>query len=167
MSGSGTKADQWVEQVLGIALPPPRPDDADETHPDDGFAARWEAARAAWQSAIETVDGQIGALQAVLRKEDNTDLRAIAETGLNAVTGHHKVKLMAAIMDVTRAGDEARPAACAKAQQMALEFSVHISTDARVAACDANPFSVPVAIAATLAPALAGLETILDAGARS
>jgi len=162
MSGQTAK-DEWVARVLGVhgaAGGAPTINGVAE----DKFLVQWDAARASWQSAIETVDGQIAALQSALRKEDTPDLRAIADSGLNAVTGDHKVKLMAALMDISNASGKARAAACAKAQQIALDFGLHLSSDPRVAACDKNPFAVPVSVVATLGPALARLETVLEAG---
>jgi hypothetical protein len=160
------KTDQWIERVLGCQ-PTPSESDAAGQAPKDAFTARWASAYADWQSAMETVDGQIAALQSALRNDDNPQLHKIAETGLNAVTGNHKVPLMAALMDVDRAAAPARAAACAKAQQLALDFGLHISTDPRIAACDKNPFAVPVSVGATLGPALARLDTALEAGKSS
>ena len=93
-------------------------------------------------------------------------MKAIGDAGLNAVTGNHKVKLMAALIGVGQASDTTRQAACKKAEQLALEFGLHLASDPRVAACDKNPLGIAVSISKTLGPALARLEIVLGQGQR-
>ncbi len=147
----------WLVSVLGASLPLPGAGGRDEA-----VELRWRNALAGWQSAIEAVDGQIAALQGALRSQDDPALKGIAESGLNAVTGDFKVPLMAALEDVRRASGSGRRAACAKAQKLAVAFGKHIAGDPRVAACNANPFGVPVSIVGTLGPALDALELALS-----
>ena len=161
MAERTAKTDQWIKASWAASLPGRIRRRGRPGRAESAFTAHWASAFADWQTAIETVDGQIAALQSALRNDDNPQLHKIAETGLNAVTGNHKVPLMAALMDVDRAAAPARAAACAKAQQLALDFGLHISTDPRIAACDKNPFAVPVSVGATLGPALARLDTAL------
>jgi hypothetical protein len=128
--------------------------DTATSHPPAGPDG-WPAARAAWQEASDTVDGQIAALQAALRATDDADLHDIAEFGLNAVTANHKVPLMAAIREVDTGGPRDKLAKLVEA------FSTHIATDERVEACDENHLGVPVSIRATLGPALATMRAAL------
>ena len=158
---------EWIERVLGVPLGAT----ADGTHAGGGpgadeaedadFATRWKAAMAAWQSGIETVDGQIEQLGRHLGGSDDERLRGIADKGLNAITGNHKVKVMAALLGVTQASPTDLPARAAKAEGLVLEFQDHLLRDARVAACDSNPFGINVAVCATLVPLLGRLETLL------
>ncbi len=78
-----------------------------------------------------------------------------------AVTANHKVKLMAACMGVAGPGD----AGIAKARQAIDVFASHISSSEKVAACDENDLGIPVAIRATLGPALKGLTDALGRSA--
>ncbi len=141
MADANQKA--WVGQVLGVAF-------AGHVASGAGSDADLKQAASAWQDAIETVDAQISALQRVLSADGDSELKEIAEFGLNAVTGGFKVKLMAALMGAER-GD-------AKSKQtlagLIPGFRTHLATDERVEACDDNPFDVPMSIRATLIPAL-------------
>ena len=141
-------------QVLGAAAPTAAP-------PVD--LARWTAARSAWQDASDTVDGQISALQKMLRESGDEELEEIAEYGLNGITGNHKVPLMAALMEIGAGSAESIAKGRPKAIPLIQAFRTHIESDERVAACDDNPGGVAVSIRATLVPALAGLEAALAA----
>jgi hypothetical protein len=171
MAELDTAMRQWLSDTLNVPLAASgsgASQPAAEPEPDNSFSARWTKALERWQSAIETVDGQIATLQSALRSHENPALKAIGDSGLNALTGNHKVPLMAALMDVTRAaGTPGQAAACAKAEKLALAFALHITSDPRIAAADTNPLGVAVAISATLAPALAQLETTLADGQNS
>jgi hypothetical protein len=140
----------WVRRVLGVELPVPGA---------QGGGADIGAARAAWTQAMEQVDAQIAALQAALRKSDDPVLRDIAEFGLNGVTGHHKVRVMAALHELGSGPPTA--SAAAKALGVIEPFRTHLETDDRVAACDENPFGAAVSIRATLVPPLAMLQRAL------
>ena len=140
----------WITRVLGVALAPPstgRPD--------------LPRAIAGWREALDKVDGQISALQSVLRGAPDEELHEIAEFGLNAMTGNHKAKIQAALMDLQ--GGEANPRKVAAAAALVASFIAHIGSDKRIAACDANPFGVSLSIRRTLAPALDALKTALQA----
>jgi hypothetical protein len=105
MSASADLRRAWVERVLGVSV----------GHREDGgkpgagdITARLRAARAAWLTAIEMVDGQINALAAALQGTDDEDLHRIASTGLMTVTGRFRTRMMAALMGL---GDgDGRPA---------------------------------------------------------
>lgn len=134
----------WVKRVLGV----------DVAGGGDRGAADLSAALAAWRQALDKVDGQISALQSVLRSSPDEDLHEIAEFGLNAITGSNKIKLQAALLEI--------PAKKAVAARLAGAFAAHLATDKRVAACDANPFGVALSIRATLVPALGALQAALQ-----
>ena len=151
--GDGAKR-AWVARVLGVAMP-----QAGAAQRGAAANGGFAAARAAWSSAVEQVDGQITALQAALRQSGDNDLRAIAEYGLNGVTGNHKVRLMAALQDIGTG--PASPRAAATAIAVITPFRAHLASDERVAVCDENPFGVAVAIRATLDPPLAALQRVL------
>jgi hypothetical protein len=146
----------WVERVLGFKftseLKPNKPD----------LGRRWQVACQAWRAASAAVDAQISALQSALRKSGKPALVEIAEFGLNAVTGNHKTRLMAMLLEL---GDGA-PAVIAKhgpkARKLLDDFATHITSDPRVAACDDNPFGVAVSIRTTIAPALQALQAALQ-----
>ena len=77
-------------------------------------------------------------------------MQEIGEYGLNAITGGHKVRVMAALLGAQRgnAGD------LGKLATLAAGFREHLTSDDRVEACDDNPFGVAVSVRATLGPAL-------------
>ena len=73
---------------------------------DSTNTAEWRKARDGLRAAMELVDGQISGLQAALRQHGN-DVLDRFRVRMNGITGNHKVKLMAAVMDV---GDGNSPA---------------------------------------------------------
>jgi hypothetical protein len=121
----------------------------------------WAAAKAAWTSAIETVDTQLGKLQQALNSSDDEELREIGEFGVNGVTGNFKVPLLAVMQDLESAADDARGAHARRAAKIAAGFLKHIESATRVQACDENPFGVQVSIRKTLGGALAQLNDAL------
>jgi hypothetical protein len=127
------------------------------------FYALWQAAREAWNTASETVDGQIAALQAALLKSKDPELQLIGELGLNAVTGNFKVPLLAAMQSLSNAPPEARAPVVASTRQAINGFRQYLGSSQEVAVVDDNPLDVPVRIVATLVPALDTLEKSLDA----
>jgi hypothetical protein len=140
--------DAWVERVLGVTRP--------------GAGAAWDPAvlaRAAegWQRAIEAVDRQIEALRRQLSGSDDEELNEIAEFGLGALTGGHKVAVTAALLDAQAGNPRGRQALRAAVAG----FREHLTRDPRIAACDDNPFELPMTISATLLPALDGIAACL------
>jgi hypothetical protein len=125
------------------------------------FLRAWAAAKAAWTSAIETVDTQLGKLQQALNSSDDEELREIGEFGVNGVTGNFKVPLLAVMQDLESAADDARGAHARRAAKIAAGFLKHIESATRVQACDENPFGVQVSIRKTLGGALAQLNDAL------
>jgi hypothetical protein len=130
---------------------------------DEELRERWRAARASWQDAIETIDSQIKVLQKVLRGSGDEELEAIAEFGLNGVTGNFRVPLMASMMDLDRASGEDFKRGAARALGIVANFKRHIETDEIVGAVDDNPFDVDVGIRTTLGGALTEIEDVLKA----
>ena len=153
--------DEWVARVLGARIVR----SAGGGAPGGKRSPEFAKARDALRDAMETVDGQIDSLAHALRATGAPVLKEIAEYGLNAVTANHKVKLMAAIMSLGAGSPEAMAKGSAKALGLVRDFRTHIETDARVAACDANPLDLPVSIRDTLKPALAQLEAALASSA--
>jgi hypothetical protein len=141
-----SEASAWVRRVLGV------------DPGGDGGGPDLDQALAAWRAALAEVDEQITGLQRVLRGAPDQDLQDIAEFGLGAMTGSHKVKLQAALMEASGRNT----AAAAKAARLAGAFAAHLNGDKRVAACDGNPFGPRLAIRATLVPALEGLRRALE-----
>ena len=151
----------WVLRVLGLSVAT-----TGASAGSPAAAADWRSVRAGWQDAIETVDGQITTLTAAMRASDDDAMEIIADRGMNALTGDHKVKLMAALMDLGSGDRAAMQKSGPKALAIARQFSAHIETDERIAACEDNPFGVPLTIRATIGPALATLIAAIEAGMR-
>ena len=129
--------------------------DGARTGVKSGTPGNWPAIRQTWQSASDTVDDQIAALQKALRDSGDEDYQEIAEYGLNAITGNYKVRLMAAMREVDGGG------ARDKLAKLVDDFSQHIATDERVMAVDENPLEIAVSVRATLGPALQAMRAAL------
>lgn len=136
----------WITRVLAVHLPA-----------GSSGSAEFDRALAAWRQALLAVDGQIAGLQRLLRTAPDDELTEIAEFGLNAMTGNFKVKLQSALMEAQSGNDKARQIAA----RLAGAFRDHLNSDARVAACDANPFGVAMSIRQTLVPPLTSLLSAL------
>lgn len=143
--------DSWVERVLGIAFARPEP------MPSPSPSPSWAQARTAWQDATEDVDRQIEALTRRLRADPDPEMQDIAEFGLNALTGGHRVGLAAALVDADR-----DPAAAARLRDAIDAFARHVATDERIAACDRCP-DLPISIATTVGAGLRALSAALPA----
>lgn len=161
MSGSQAARADWLQRVLGFTVPTPGPRAG---RAPQAAGAQWKAARAEWDAASETVDGQIGALQAALRQSGDDTLEEIAEFGLNGVTGNYRVPLMAALMGLGAGSPAAMRKSGPKALKIINDFRTYLESSEAVEVCDANPFGTPVTIRATLGGALGGLAAALEAG---
>ena len=148
----------FLKKYLGAKLPETSAETA-----SGRFTSLWESGCKSWDRAVETVDAQIAQLQRVLKSSEDPELVQIAEFGLNAITGNHKVMIMASIRDVSGAGASPDSKIASKAKARIAAFDAHLSQDKRIEATDNNPFGVNVSIAATLKPALADLTRALDA----
>lgn len=123
--------------------------------------AGWPDVRSRWQEASETVDGQVRALQAALRSNSDADLAEIADRGLRGLTGNFRTPMMAAVMELDQAANEAFQAAAVRALQRIAQFEAHIVSDKRIEAVDDNPFGVTVTIKDTLGTALGDMRRVL------
>jgi len=136
------------------------------TASDSGHVAgqrqRLQVAIDAWRQASEAVDEQIAALQQVLKGSDDPELVEIGNFGINALTGNHRVRLMAAVLELERSQDSAVRALAQKTLPLAGNLDGHLAEDERVAVCDDNPFGVQVSIRQTLGAALKELTSALD-----
>ncbi len=138
--------DQWVCRVLGADL-----------SRDGGLAERWQAARDAYQASLVLADAQLAALARELQASEDDDLEEIGASQLDTLTEANRAAVLAAIRSIG-AGEAAALRAGAPAVLAAVEaFRQQLDDDRRIAACDANPFGVRVAIRATLAGALVAL----------
>ena len=154
----------WVTRVLGVALSNAAPPAAAGA---GDLLGRWRAVRAGWQDATDQVNEQLNALAKALRANGDKDLAAIADFGLMTVTGGFRTRMMAALQDLG-ADDVARLRKNGgKAAGFAEKLKAQIEGDAKVAACDANPFGVVVTVRATLGTALANLAAVLRDAARA
>ena len=164
MSGDTSEAAAWVRRALGVDLPA-----AAAARPAPG----WQGARQAWIEANDAVNDQLNGLRRALldRARDGDGeldglaeaLTEIAERGLNAVTEDHRVKLMAAVMDIGNGEAASVQKSSTKALGMIGAFQTFLAGSAKIEVCDANPFGAPVSIRATLTPALQALAASLQA----
>jgi hypothetical protein len=113
-----------------------------------------------WLEAIEEVDNQIAALGRALRADGEEELDQIAQFGLPALTGHHRVPFEAALRESQAAKGAQRLPALEKLAEQAKKFHEHIMNAEIVEVSDDNPFDVKVAIRATLGPPLAELAAL-------
>ncbi len=163
MSGSVDARAAWLERVLGYTPPGTGQEAGAGTQ---ASAAGWQAARDAWQAASEVVDGQIAGLQAVLRRTGDDRLEEIAEFGLNGITGNHRAKLMAMLLELGNGDAATLQKIGPKALGLIDAFRSHLESSEAVEVCDGNPFGAPVAIRATLVPALVQMTAALQAATR-
>src|SRR5262249_25563831 len=112
---------------------------------------------------LDEVNGQLNKLRTELLKEEDNELRRIAEFGLNAITNDLRVPLQAAMMDVDRAPADGKSKFIAQAEDLVDEFRDHLDSDGQVQACDSNPFGVPVSLRTTLGTALGQMKQALSA----
>ena len=154
--GDTSAQKEWISRVLGVGV-------GGTGGPiDGGDAEAWRAARDAYQSALTAVDGQISALAKALLASGDEDMQEIAAYELGQMIATNRT----AVLDILRSassgdGDRLRTAA-PKIRDAASVYRAQLDTDPRIAACDANPFSVSVSIRSTLARALAGLDAVAE-----
>jgi hypothetical protein len=126
------------------------------------FDTLWKEAKSAWQTALDNIGKQLEKLRGSLAQAGDSDLKAIGEFGLNAITANHKVPLQTAIVNVDSTVGPAKIKAIDKAQDAVIAFREHIDRDERVDACDNNPFGVQVALRSELNRGLDKLGHALD-----
>jgi hypothetical protein len=152
----------WIRTVLGV-----QPGTAEGGgSPEGGLTQRWPGIKSIWTRASDQVDAQLTALQTALRDSGDQDYREIAEMGLNGVTGNHKVRLMAGLMQIDAAAGPPEPAAARKVRQTIAAFIEHLASDPRIDAVDTNELGVTVKVADTLIPALEELDGALEQWSR-
>ncbi len=161
---------EWVQRILGVAMTQAGGDDDEDVDLSPtalGLDASdlWKAATQAFRTATETVDGQIGALQAALRQEMDPELDKISEFGLNALTRNTRVPLMAALTEAGDGSGERLKSAAPKLEKAIAAFRSVIATDPKIAAADNNPFDVEVTIRSTFAGVLEQLERVVKLAA--
>lgn len=156
-----------MEALRRLAAPAPAAGTPDPNTVEGLLALRdqWADARDVWDTAIETINGQISALQTALLQRDDEDLVAIAEFGLNGVTGNFRNRLTAVMIDLDTEDDGRFRAGAKKALPIITGFKSHIAGDARIKAVDGNPFGVTVSLESTLGSALDKLAAVLQAAA--
>lgn len=141
---------------------------AAETAPDQvpnaAFQNAWKPAYAAWQSTSDAIDTQVAALQNVLKNLDDPVLKEIGDLGLNAITGNHRVKMLAALRDIDSAKPLPNKAMITKAAVAIKNLEAHFSSDPRIAACDNNPFGVSMSIVKSTSGALGQIKAALRVG---
>jgi hypothetical protein len=160
MSGQVDAKGEWLRRVLGFGLPETEQGSAANT---PQAATQWKAAVERWKAASEAVDGQISALQVVLLQSGDPQLKEIAEHGLNAVTGNHRVPLQTALIELGAGEPVAMRNAGPKVLAAVNDFREYLETSEQVAVCDDNPFDTPVSIRATLGAALAAMGAAIAA----
>jgi hypothetical protein len=174
---ANTAQDEWVLRVLQVSVGTGQ--DASESAEDEeefdndlaelGLDATdiWKAARDAFQGAVAEVDAQISALQAELRSSDDADFQEIAEFGLNGLTRNTRVPMQVALREAGSGSLAELKKAAPKIEQAASAFIGQLSGNPQVAACDDNPFGVPVAILDTYQDAVDQLLTAVKAALRA
>lgn len=127
----------------------------------------WAEAHQTWIDANDSVNDDLNALRAAVLSRAKEDpeyavhLADIADKGLNAVTGNHRAKLTASLLDIGDGSPAALAANGAKTLALVTAFQAFIDASDEIRVCDANPFGVPVSIKATLVPALGRLADAL------
>jgi hypothetical protein len=153
MSETAEAKAEWVHRVLGVSVGGQGRTQVDRTRTISTI-------RDTWLKANDEVDRQLETLRTRLRKSANSGMREIAETGLNAVTGGLKVKLLVALQMMDAAGEAGFAAAAPRLIKAAAALRDQLLSDPRVAACDACPHET-VTIRATLGTALADIVRTL------
>jgi hypothetical protein len=125
--------------------------------------AKLAPARQSWKSASDAVDKQVEAIKAAILKENDDQLRDIANFGLTGIDGGFRFKLNTALTEVEKASDPAaRKKASAAAQAAMKELLKHVNGDDRVKVLADPPNGWPkVTFKDTINPALTELAKAL------
>lgn len=151
---------RWMGEVLGVnAVAADTADDAPDMR-------RWKAVRSIWDRASADAQQQLGELRKSLGRSDDPELQAIAETELKDLTKRVDVPLESALDAIAGAGLPPEPRTIDAARRAVDRYLEHLTSDPRIAACDANPFGTSVQLADTLIPALEELDAALLRWAR-
>lgn len=155
--------------ALAAALDRKGPPSASAVSPP-GAASPWKKARQDWVEANDSLNEQLDALRVAILGHAKTEpelatvLADIADKGLNALTGDHRVRLMGAVQVIGEGAPAAIKAHGPKALAAMEAFKAHLDGNEKVDACEGNPWDVPVTIRDTLYPALGQLEQAIKAG---
>jgi hypothetical protein len=164
--GNALKALERLQVALtGLMVPtdaeqPPGIEEPWELLPE--FETHWKRAKSVWQTSIDTINEQLENLRSHLLTSSDSDLKSIAEFGLNAITDNHRVPLQKSLLNVDHTLGRERIDAIDKAQDAVFAFIEHIERDERVEACDNNPFGVTVTLRSELNRGLTALRDVLD-----
>jgi hypothetical protein len=171
---ANAKQHEWISRVLGIKVGTESKSVTEAAEEEFGadlgdlgldVSDLWHAARKAFDAATASVDAQISALQHELRISEDYELEEVAEFGLNGLTGNTRVPLLASLLEAGDGSKANLQSAAPKIAKAAQAFMSQLSSDARVAACDKNPFGIDVAIVATYQSAVVQLlDTVRAAG---
>jgi len=142
----------WIERVLGLSVGRAAAPDRD----DNSRATK--RALPVWQTAKDTVDGQLRALSDKLRKTGVVTLTEVANK-VEALLEPLRTELVGALMAYDSAPRTAEALAAAVAGVAAA--AKWLASDERVEAVDQNPFGVTVSARATLGAALKQLHAEL------
>lgn len=162
-----------VGQVQALAAAPPSPEGprrlAQLTAVIDALQAGGTAPSAAkalavWRDAKETADAQISQLRSSLQRSGDPRLMRIADEGitgggLNALTGGRMVALWSALMDGGSGPLDA--AGRQRVLKAATELGQFIASDRRIALCETNPYTGPIALRGPLQRALGELRQMI------
>jgi tetratricopeptide (TPR) repeat protein len=115
-----------------------------------------------WNTAKETLDTQLSALQLAMRRYGDPGLDAIADEIAQAL-GSYRTGLITALMDYDSAPAEARSERAGHVVKMIEEYRKRIASDKIALAADNNPFDLKLNIQTTLTGALDELSSALGA----
>ena len=125
------------------------------------FRREWASVKGGWRDALDTVDAQVAQLQTALRKLNDTELTAIADKGLNGITGNFKTPVIVAVMEVDNARGEGLKKAAQKGARAAKALAAYLASEETVRVTDENPFGVKMTIRASLGKALTDMQALL------
>lgn len=116
-----------------------------------------------WNSAKESTDAGITALQSALKGIPDPDLERIAEFGLNGVTEGNQVALMKHLFAFNQSSGEARLKAAAGLKAQCSEYRSFLAGSKLISLVDDNPFGVKLNLRATLGKALDDIDRAIAA----
>lgn len=153
--------DEWVRRVLGADLArDANPTDTSLTAASDA----WQAARDAYQASLAAADAQLAALARELQASEDDDLEEIGASELDTLMEANRAAVLAALRSVGMGQAAALRAGAPAILAAVAAFRQQLDDDPRIAACDANPFGVRVALRVTLSTALAALADAAQPG---
>lgn len=122
------------------------------------FQQRWRTARTAWPDALDEINAQINKLQRALQATQNPLGLAMADQGMNALTGRLKVGLQVALMELDQAPPERCEVATRKVRTAAGAMQRFLDTDPVLPLLENNPFGVMLTLRSRLGTALSTIQ---------